>query len=121
MPEYDVRTVVSLTEAQQDELAERITHIHSTKFTTARLFVNVKFTDISKQRTYVGGKRHQGNHIFANVRVGPARTQEDWDDLSTQVVKAWNETVASSKSGSGREYELQSFIIMVSKNGRFDP
>ncbi|SMR58732.1 unnamed protein product [Zymoseptoria tritici ST99CH_3D1] len=118
MPEYDVRTVIPLSESQQDALAEAITRIHSTKFTTPRLFVNVKFTDVSKQRTYVGGKRHQGNHIFANVRVGPSRTPADWDDLSKQVVGAWEDVVQSE--GSGRECELQSFIIMGGMQGGYE-
>jgi phenylpyruvate tautomerase PptA (4-oxalocrotonate tautomerase family) len=114
MPEYDVRTIIPLTEQQQDSLAEKITTIHSEKFTAPRLFVNVKFTDISKVPAYVGGKRHKGNHIFASVRVGPSRTQADWDDLSVQIVDAWNSVVGGKGgSGGGRETELQTFFIMV--------
>ncbi|KAI6891458.1 hypothetical protein KC318_g9444 [Hortaea werneckii] len=65
MPLYEVQHYITLTVSQKDELAEAITKIHSTKFSTPRMFVNVHFTATSTLRTYVGGKPRQGNHIRA--------------------------------------------------------
>lgn len=115
MPFYEIQHIIPLTDAQQDELAEAITHIHSTMFTTPRLFVNVKFTDYSKVTTFVGGKRQQGNHIIANVRTGPSRTQADWDKLCADVVAAWNGIVPMPKVRRGeqdRDDTLRSCIIL---------
>lgn len=56
MPVYDIEHIVSLTDGQKDQLADAITKVHSEKFSTPRLFVNVNFKDISSIRTYVGGK-----------------------------------------------------------------
>lgn len=53
---YEIEHIAPLTQTQKDALALAITEIHSTKFTTPRLFVNVKITDASKQETYVAGK-----------------------------------------------------------------
>jgi phenylpyruvate tautomerase PptA (4-oxalocrotonate tautomerase family) len=57
MPAYEIEHVCKLTDDQQDQLAEAITKIHSKQFSTPRLFVNVRITDISNQRTYVAGKQ----------------------------------------------------------------
>ncbi|EME41110.1 hypothetical protein DOTSEDRAFT_37805 [Dothistroma septosporum NZE10] len=97
MPLYEIQHICPLTTAQQDELAIAITRIHSTKFTTPKMFVNVKFTDAKEHVTYIGGKRRQGNHILANVRVGPSRTQKDWDSLCAEIVGEWNRIVPMPK------------------------
>lgn len=114
MPIYDIQHVVSLTPSQQDELAEAITKIHSTKFSTPRMFVQVKFTDTSNNLTYIGGKRRQGNHIVANVRVGPSRTQQDWDRLCVEIQDAWNGIVPmpTVKGGKPQDFTLRSCIIL---------
>ena len=65
---------------QQDELAETLTTLHTTKFGVLRLFVNVAFNDVSTANTYIGGKRRKGNHIRASVRLGD-RTNEDFKGL----------------------------------------
>lgn len=54
---YEIEHIAPLTQTQKDALALAITEIHSNKFTTPRLFVNVKITDASEQETYVAGKR----------------------------------------------------------------
>jgi len=82
-----------MTASQKDDLARAITRIHSTKFTTPSMFVNVTFTDVSETETYIGGRRRSGNHIRANVRSGPTRTQADWEDLSRQIDAVWGEIV----------------------------
>lgn len=89
MPLYEVQHAIPLAISQKDELAQALTQIHSTKFTTPKNFVNVSFTDVSEACTYVGGQRQTGNHIRANVRAGPTRTQEDWNELCKEVERAW--------------------------------
>ena len=68
-----------------------ITLIHSNKFVTPRNFVNVTFQDVSQAETYIGGHRERANHIRANVRTGPSRTQADWAELCRELERAWYE------------------------------
>ena len=89
MPLYEIQHTIPLTISQKDELAQAITHIHSEKFTTPKLFVNVSFTDTSQAWTYVGGRRQTGNHIRGTVRAGPTRTQQDWNELCIAIQDAW--------------------------------
>lgn len=115
MPIYDIQHIVPLTDAQQDELAEAITVIHSTKFKTPRMFVNVKYTDIADKVYYIGGKRRQGNHIIANVRVGPSRSQQEWDDLCLEIVKAWDGIVPMPKvrrSAPDADHSLRAVFVL---------
>lgn len=96
MPFYTVHHVAPLSEQQQDALATAITKIHSDKFTTPKIFVNVRFNDISKEVRYVGGKRRAANLIEGNVRHGPSRTHGDYEDLITQIEAAWQKIVPGS-------------------------
>lgn len=89
MPFYTIHHADSLSEVQQEQLAQAITDIHSSKFTTPKVFVNVAFQDISKETRFVGGKKKVANLISANVRHGPSRTQEDYADLIKQIQAAW--------------------------------
>jgi len=57
MPAYEVEHICKLTDDQKDRIAEAITKIHSEQFSTPKLFVNVRVTDVSEQRTYVAGKQ----------------------------------------------------------------
>lgn len=57
MPRYEIEHYCPLTESQKDELAEAVTRIHATAFSTPRFFVNIRFTDIAKHDVYVAGKR----------------------------------------------------------------
>lgn len=123
MPLYEVQHICPLTPAQQDELAEAITTLHSTRFTTPRMFVNVKYTDVRSHITYVGGKRRAGNHILANVRVGPSRTQQDWNDLTKDIVSAWNAIVPMPKvkrSAPDEDYTLRSCILLGGMIGGYE-
>jgi len=97
MPAYEVEHIVPLTSIQQDALAEAITAIHSSKFSTPRLFVNVRFSNIESQPTYVAGKRKKANRIFAYVRHGPSRSQADYDAVSGELTKAWEKVVPGSE------------------------
>ncbi|KAI1849715.1 hypothetical protein JX266_004664 [Neoarthrinium moseri] len=89
MPLYEVEHIAPLTRSQKDELAAAITDIHSKKFTTPRLFVNIKFTDAWKQDTYVAGNARPNNRIRAQVRRGPTRMQDDFNALAAELVAAW--------------------------------
>ncbi|TKA75976.1 hypothetical protein B0A55_03259 [Friedmanniomyces simplex] len=93
MPFYEFKHHIPLTVSQKDELAAAITTIHSTKFSTPKLFVNVDFHDVSQASTYVGGQRRTANHLFAHVRNGPSRRREDWVDLTSQIQQAWDKIV----------------------------
>lgn len=116
MPLYDVQHAVPLTLSQQDDLAEAITRIHSEKFTTPRMFVNVRFTPVSPDAAvYVGGVRKVASHIVANVRAGPSRTQADWNELCRAVEKAWDNIVPLPKvrrSEPDQDTSLRSVIIL---------
>ncbi|KAK5165078.1 uncharacterized protein LTR77_009175 [Saxophila tyrrhenica] len=90
MPFYEIYHHCPLSISQQDELAAAITDIHAHKFGALKNFVNVSFKDISTAPRYIAGKRQTSNQIFAWVRTGPSRTQEDWNDLIEQVTKAWD-------------------------------
>lgn len=97
MPFYTVHHAKPLSDTQQDAIAEAITHIHSTKFTTPKVFVNVAFQDISKEARYVGGRRRLANLISANIRHGPSRTQADYADVIRQLQAAWKQIVPDSE------------------------
>lgn len=92
MPLYRVEHSTPLTTSQRDALATAITDIHAVKFTTARMFVNVEFADISAVHSYVGGKPSGGrhNHIRAHVRSGASRTPADWEDVCRRIEGAWD-------------------------------
>lgn len=106
MPLYSVQHATQLTSAQQDALAAAITRIHSTKFTTPKMFVNVTFQDVSTAVMYTGGRRANKNFITANVRHGPSRTQGDYADLIGQIQKAWEKEVPGEP--------LRGFVVMGS-------
>lgn len=56
MPFYQIEHAIPLSKPQRDALAASITTIHTRKFATPSLFVNVRFTDASRDVNYVGGK-----------------------------------------------------------------
>ncbi|KAK5730781.1 hypothetical protein LTR15_000719 [Elasticomyces elasticus] len=102
---------------EKDELANAITIIHSTKFSTPKLFVNVEFQDTSDASTYVGGKQKAANHLFAHVRSGPSRRREDWEDLTSQLQAAWDKTVGAGlpkvrRSDPDQDTSLRSVVLM---------
>jgi phenylpyruvate tautomerase PptA (4-oxalocrotonate tautomerase family) len=116
MPLYTVQHACPLSLSQKDELAMALTLIHSNKFTTPKNFVNVSFTDVSKAETYIGGHRATGNHIRANVRAGPSRTQEDWNELCREVERAWYEICGTplpqQKGRTVPDTTLRSVIVL---------
>ncbi|KAK4980141.1 hypothetical protein LTR42_000448 [Elasticomyces elasticus] len=117
MPFYEVKHTTPLTVSQKDELANAITTIHSTKFSTPKLFVNVEFQDTSNASTYVGGKQKAANHLFAHVRSGSSRRREDWEDLTSQLQAAWDKTVGAGlpkvrRSDPDQDTSLRSVVLM---------
>lgn len=56
MPLYEIEHSIPLDKSQRDELAQAITHIHTRKFATPSLFVNIRFIDANSQHNYVAGK-----------------------------------------------------------------
>lgn len=119
MPLYQILYAIPLTSTQKDSLAAAITTIHSRKFTTPKNFVNVNFTDVSTAEHYIGGKRHNANHIRANVRAGPSRTPEDWEELCKAINSAWEDIVVrdpvprpKGKQLGEEELKLRSLIVL---------
>lgn len=67
MPNYEVEHICPLTEGQKDELASAITKIHSEQFSTPKIFVNIRFTNVEGHATYVAGKRVRHFHKQSNI------------------------------------------------------
>jgi len=101
MPLYTIAHRINLSDSQKDALAEHVTNIHATMFGAPKLFVNVHFVPANTS-AYVAGRRSVNNHILANVRHGPSRTQEMYADLCRQIENAWDEVVGGGgRGGSG--------------------
>lgn len=97
MPYYEVNHAILLTSSQKADLASSITALHSTRFSTPRMFVNVKFTDISQTPFFIGGKPRTKSHILAHVRTGPSRSNKDFNALCADLAAAWDEIVPLPK------------------------
>jgi phenylpyruvate tautomerase PptA (4-oxalocrotonate tautomerase family) len=91
MPYYEINHICTLTESQKSDLANAITTLHTTRFSAPRLFVNVRFTDISLTPFYIGGKKKTKTHILAHVRTGPSRKTADFNALCADIFAAWND------------------------------
>lgn len=120
MPYYEVLHATPLTHAQRSSLAEKITYLHTTLFTTPSLFVNVKFTDISSGGDYfVAGKPRRCNHVLATVRAGGGRSREHWKKLCNGIERCWEEVVGAEgqggENGEGEQWE------QVGANGEWLP
>ncbi|PPJ60705.1 hypothetical protein CBER1_03457 [Cercospora berteroae] len=115
MPLYEIRHTTPLNAGQEDALAQGITKIHSTKFTTPKLFVNVLFTPFADKTYYAGGVPVKANHIIANVRSGPSRTKADWDSLSREIIAMWDDIVG--KDGGD---ELRTFFVLGGMEGGYE-
>lgn len=119
MPFYEVYHAISMSDQQREDLAEALTVLHTSKFRTPRLFVNVSLTDISRAHTCIGGKRRKANHIRASVRLGN-RTNEDFFDLCHSIQKIWNDIVSAQVAkhqtslSDAKQHDLHSVIIRPS-------
>ncbi len=121
MPFYEIHHHYPLTSSQKSELASAITHIHSTTFSTPKLFVNVRFchNPTDSGINFVGGVVRPTNHVRAHVRSGPSRTRQDWQNLSNQIQSAWGKIVGPGLPSVRRAEEtadgdtsLHSIIIL---------
>ncbi|KAL2053987.1 hypothetical protein ABVK25_005916 [Lepraria finkii] len=110
MPLYEVEHFTPLSVSQKHSLAKDITQIHSQLFTTPSLFVNVRFTDVSRHDVYIGGKKRQANRILAHVRPGGGRTTADFNKLCTSVTEAWEKTINPHKKSE--DLELRAIFVL---------
>ncbi|GFN17071.1 RING/Ubox like zinc-binding domain family protein [Aspergillus tubingensis] len=111
MPLYEIEHSIPLDKSQRDELAQAITHIHTRKFATPSLFVNIRFIDANSQHNYVAGKERAINRIMAYVRAGGTRTTADFDDLSQRVSDAWGKVVNKNGEDS-KERQLNAVFVL---------
>jgi phenylpyruvate tautomerase PptA (4-oxalocrotonate tautomerase family) len=99
MPLYSVSHSYPLTRYQKDQLAEKITYLHSREYLTPSLFVNVMFREAEPTGDfYLAGKPYNGgvtspNVIRATVRMSPKRTKERFDAFGERIQAAWDEVV----------------------------
>ncbi|KAE8404367.1 hypothetical protein BDV37DRAFT_282916 [Aspergillus pseudonomiae] len=112
MPLYEVEHCIALSKAQRDELAQAITLLHTRKFTTPSLFVNVRFVDASNSCSYIGGKERSINRIIAYVRPGGNRTTADFEELAQRVTDVWNQIVVQGDQSGTKESQLNRVFIM---------
>ncbi|KAF2166315.1 hypothetical protein M409DRAFT_23505 [Zasmidium cellare ATCC 36951] len=117
MPRYDILHVVPLTDDQYDDFQRAVTTIHTESFGVPSLFVNVAFTNITSQVQFIAGKKRQGNHLIAHVRLGN-RTKEQLQKLATDIIAAWDRTVVEPHASEGkaetRRRKLHSVFILAS-------
>lgn len=99
MPLYDVEHVTPLGADQQASLAIAMTDLHSTRFKTPRAFLNVRYTDVSGQVVFRGGKRARYNRVILRTRAGEQRSKEMYDEHCRDIVRVWEDIV-------GKEGEL---------------
>ena len=107
MPLYDVEHVIPLTPEQQEALAKAFTELHSTRFNTPRFFLNVRYTDSSKQVVFRGGKRAVYNRLILRTRVGEQRSKDLYDEHCKDLIKIWGGVV-----GSEGELELRTVWVL---------
>jgi phenylpyruvate tautomerase PptA (4-oxalocrotonate tautomerase family) len=93
MPLYDIEYVCSLSFEEQEQLANALTSLHATRFKTPRCFVNVRFTDVSKQIVFRGGKLRKYNRVIIRTRAGENRTNEIYVDHCKTVVSEWERNI----------------------------
>jgi phenylpyruvate tautomerase PptA (4-oxalocrotonate tautomerase family) len=119
MPFYEIQHAISLSSAQQQELASAITKLHANTFRAPSLFVNIKFTDSKNESYFIGGqKRSNANRIFVHLRSGRARSSQVLAKLAQEVERVWFETLGVSdyegkvKGGEIEEMELHAVFIV---------
>jgi hypothetical protein len=99
MPLYTITHTTPLSGTKKDKLAAALTTLHSNKFTTAKMFVNVRFVNAehSHLETYVAGKSMEGkdnNYLEAHVRAGAERPRELFTQLAEEMTKIWADIVS---------------------------
>lgn len=99
MPLYTITHTTPLSGTKKDKLASALTTLHATKFTTPKMFVNVRFVNAEHTHveTYVAGKSMEGkenNYLEAHVRAGAERPKALFAELAEEMVKIWEEVVS---------------------------
>ncbi|KAK5448120.1 hypothetical protein LTS15_009144 [Exophiala xenobiotica] len=107
MPLYDVEHVTPLNLLQQTGLAQALTNLHATRFKTPTIFVNVRYTDVTNQIVFRGGRRVQYNRIILRTRQGEQRTKEIYDEHCRDIVRLWDSVVVGGGSSSSKEGQGQ--------------
>ncbi|KAI1080597.1 hypothetical protein F5B20DRAFT_104423 [Whalleya microplaca] len=93
MPLYDIEHTTTLSPPQQQRLATAFTDLHSRRFRTPRVFLNVRFTDASAQPVYRGGRLAVYNRVVLRTRASDQRSKEDYDDHCRDLIRAWREVL----------------------------
>ncbi|KAF9693260.1 hypothetical protein EKO04_008899 [Ascochyta lentis] len=112
MPLYDIEYVIPLTDGQQEALAKAFTSIHCKRFHTPSFFVNVRFTDVSSQKVYRGGVLRYYNRAVLRTRVSENRTTEQYGEHCRELIKAWDDIVASKSLQTEFDKTLRTVWIM---------
>ncbi|KIW17812.1 hypothetical protein PV08_05007 [Exophiala spinifera] len=107
MPLYDVEHVTPLTLDQQAGLAQAFSSLHARRFKTPRTFINVRYTDVSGQVVFRGGKRAKYNRVILRTRQGEQRTKDIYDDHARDIIRVWEGVV-----GSQGELALRTVWVM---------
>ncbi|KIX00423.1 uncharacterized protein Z518_10562 [Rhinocladiella mackenziei CBS 650.93] len=106
MPLYDVEHVTPLDSGQQSALANAFTDLHATRFKTPRCFLNVRYTEVSRQVVFRGGKRATYIRVILRTRAGEQRSEELYDEHCRDIVRIWEEIV-------GKEGEMGLRMVWV--------
>lgn len=111
MPLYDVEHTYPLSTTEQSTLAIALTDLHATRFSTPRIFVNVRFTDARQGPVvYRGGVlRESFNRIIIRTRAGESRSKEVYDEHCRSVVETWDKVVGKG----GDEKLLRTVWVMA--------
>lgn len=106
MPLYDIEHVVPLSATQQESLAVAFTSLHSARFNVPRVFINVRFTDASRQVVFRGGRRVLYNRLILRTRASEKRGKDVYDAHCRDLITAWAKVVLGGDAegdGSGGE------------------
>jgi len=107
MPFYQVHHSYPLTKDQKRKFAEAITKLHSYKFKTPSLFVNVIFhdEDASTEDYFMAGvpRPNATNRIIAIVRTSEMRTKKHFDELAEKIESAWFDVVTGEVQQEGKD------------------
>lgn len=107
MPLYDIEHISPLPFTTKEQLAIALTNLHAARFNTPRCFVNVRFTDVSTQIVFRGGKPRRYNRVIIRTRAGSNRTNEIYIEHCKAVVSTWEQIV-----GKDGERGLRTVWIM---------
>lgn len=113
MPLYDIEHVIPLTSSEQQSIATAITDLHSSRFTTPKWFVNVRFTDASSVTVFRGGVLRCYNRLIIRTRQG-GRDVATYNAHCRDIVSAWQrimEEGGKSKAGVADERGLRTVWV----------